>query len=81
MSAEIITLPVIPSRNAPATDSLALVKMEIGLELAIMEKLCVAAAKGHSSVDRMAEALIVWGLAAIEKKSPEQLYESLKDRT
>lgn len=85
MTAEIIILPVTRAdatarrrRRAPVTDLLASVEMEISLQRAIMNKLCAAASTADSSVESMAEALIVWGLAAIEHMSVEEFYTVLK---
>jgi hypothetical protein len=79
MSAQIIILPVIRAMNAPAANvDPDLIKMEIGLERGVMNKLCAVAELADSPIERMAEALIVWDLAAIEQKSPEEFYDSLK---
>jgi hypothetical protein len=77
MTAQIITLPLIRAMNAPKPVSDVPVTMEIHLQRAIMNRLCAAAARAESSVEGMAEALIVWGLAAIEHKSAEEFYSSL----
>lgn len=74
----VIILPVIRAMHTPSMDSNSPVTMEIHLQRAIMNKLCAAASTAESSVESMAEALIVWGLAAIEHKSAEQFYTTLE---
>jgi hypothetical protein len=77
MSAQIIILPVIRAMNAPSTDSSSLVEIEIGLDRAIMNRLCAEATKNHASVELTAGALIVLALAAIAKKSVDEFYTTL----
>lgn len=68
MSAHIIIFPVIRIERAPVIIS---DDIEVKLDPAVYEKLAFAAEKANSSIELMAATLIVYGLAAIEKKTAE----------
>lgn len=73
MSAEIITLPVI--RVEPPPD--AQVAMTVYLDHPFINKLRIAAEQADSTLERMAGALIIWGLAALEHKKVEDFYDAV----
>lgn len=53
------------------------VGFRVELEIPFFDKLLIAAEPSNSPPGKMAEALILCGLAAIAKQSPEEFYESL----
>lgn len=71
MSAEVVQLPVIVRFHGG--DDLVAIRPEPE----VLRKLDTAAVCAGSTRARMAEALIVWGLAAIEHKTPDEFYSSL----
>ena len=68
MSADVIILPVVRVERKPVLIS---DDVEVKLDPAIYEKLAIAAEKANSSIELMAATLIIYGLAAIEKKTAE----------
>jgi hypothetical protein len=66
MSAEIIILPVVRVDRVPDRN---VIDLEVELERPLYSKLMSAAASAATTPEDMAEALILFGLAAMEKKT------------